>query len=275
MVNVVLRAKMCPVVAVCREDTELSVPKVVTCCALGVVMSLLVGCGLFSKKEGTTAAEQSSAPVSSVEHIKRPEVAVDVPWDTSARDNQQEPILKVALIGDESNPVPVPFLYGYPLYAGGDAARGILKLRHDSWTGVEQVDFEDETGVQRRSEHFPLLGCTIEGIKQDATTFIPLSLICELPPPDDLGGSKRPVVGSVKAGAREKAIIKEPSIRKAFFGNWHLKSTDFDTGNGEAYFNTDHGLLVFGFDGGRLARVGYYFHPPEKRWQAAMLWVNP
>ncbi len=247
------------------------IPKVCALCALGAMIALLVCCGSSQNSRGL----QGPSRTVSGGNAPRAELVVEVPFDTSARDNTEEPILKVEVWGDEDNGVPVPYLYGYPLYAGGDASRGILQLRHDNWTGVEQEEFEDETGIMRRREHFPQLGCTIEGIQQDAHTFIPLSLICGLPAPDELGGFERPVVGKLLAGARDEDILKEPSLLKAFFGDWHLKSTDYDTGNGEGFFNTDYGLLAFGFDGGRLASIGYYFHLPEKRWRSAALWVEP
>jgi hypothetical protein len=174
--------------------------------------------------------------------------------------------------------VPVPYLYGYPLYAEGDALRGIAKLRADNYEGATRETLEDENGVVHLLERLPMLGCEIEGIQETEAQFVPLELRCELPPPRELGGSKRPVLGSLQAGASPGQILKEPSIVKAFYGQWHLtqgEAPNKGKGDGLGFFNTDHGLLGFTFARGKLVRVAYYFDPPVKNWRDPALWMPP
>jgi hypothetical protein len=230
-------------------------------------LACLLGCGGAKKSK---IADDSTTPVR-VTHA----VVVDVPWDTSARDDVNSAILRVAIIDNGVDGVLVPYLYGYPLYAENNAARALFKLRQDNWTGAEPEEFEDESGVRHYREKLVELGCIIEGIRESETRLVPLSIVCQLPAPKKLGGAKRPAVGGVRTGAKAEEIIREPSIRKAFLGGWHLTSDDFDTGNGIGYFNTAHGLLAFGFTTGRLDRIAYYFSPSEKRWQEPTLWIKP
>jgi hypothetical protein len=226
-----------------------------------------LGCGETKKAK---VEEETTTP----EKVTRP-VAVEVPWDTSARDDVNIPVLKVMVISNGAEGVAVPYLYGYPIFAEGDSANAILKLRQDNWTGAEPEQFEDEAGVIHYKENIIELGCVFEGIKETETRFIPLSLLCQLPAPKKYGGAKRSAIGELKAGAKAAEVVQEPSIRSAFLGGWHLTSDDFDSGNGFGYFNTAHGLLALGFTGGRLDRVAYYFSPSVKRWQDATLWIKP
>jgi hypothetical protein len=226
------------------------------------------GCGLFEKskasEESTTAEKQQQQPV-----------VVNVPWDTSGRDDPSVPVLRVTIFENGADGVPVPYLYGYPLYAGGSAARGILKLRQDNWEEVEQEEFQDEQGVVHFREDFRSLKCAIEGIKETETKRIPRTLICDLPAPKKLGGRKRPVVGELRTGARADDVVMEPSLAEAFLGDWHLTDDGFAGGNGIGYFNTENGLLAFEFKRGRLTSIGFYFDPTDKRWQEPVLWIKP
>ena len=203
-------------------------------------------------------------------------VAVPVPWETTAgRDDRTAPVVNVMLMDDGADGVAVPWVYGYPLYAEGDAEQSIAKLRHDNWTGATQEQTQDDAGVVHVAEHLPALGCRFDGIQETPSKFVPLSFTCELPPPKALGGNKRPVLGELTTGAKAASLLKEKSIEQAFLGEFHLKSDGFDAGNGIGYFNTTHGQLAFGFERGKLARVIYYFDPSVKAWQTPTLWVNP
>jgi hypothetical protein len=233
-----------------------------------LAVSASLGCGLFEKSK---ASEESTT----AEKQKKQEVVVNVPWDSSGRDDHSVPVLRVTVFENGADGVPVPFIYGYPLYAGGSAARGVLKLRQDNWADAEQEEYQDEHGVVHFREDFRSLKCAIEGIKETETKHVPRSLICDLPAPKQLGGKKRPVVGELRTGARADDVVMEPSLVEAFLGEWHLTDEGFAGGNGEAYFNTENGLLSFGFKRGRLVSIGYYFDPKDKRWQEPVLWIKP
>jgi hypothetical protein len=236
-----------------------------------VATSASLGCGLFERGK---AGEDSTTPEQQAQQRKQ-EVVVNVPWDASGRDDPNVPVLRVTVFENGADGVPVPFIYGYPLYAGGSAARGVLKLRQDNWADAEQEEYQDEDGVVHFREEFRSLKCTIEGIKESETKRVPRSLVCDLPPPKALGGRKRPVLGELRAGARADDVVMEPSMVEAFFGEWHLTDDDFASGNGVGFFNTDSGLLAFGFKRGRLDSIGYYFDPTDKRWQEPVLWIKP
>jgi hypothetical protein len=229
---------------------------------------LLAGCGLF-RSEGKTAKQDA-------EETGSHKVVVEMPWETTkVRDDVAAPIVSVVVVDDGADGVKVPYLYGYPLYAEGDAVLGVQKLRHDNWEGANRETMQDEHGLTRVRETLPKLGCEVLGIAESETQFVPLELRCALPPPRDLGGSKRPVLGELLAGASPQDVTAEPSIRKAFYGAWHLQSDALAKGKGEGLFNTDHGQLAFGFDKGRLVSVAYYFDPPVKGWRDPALWAAP
>jgi hypothetical protein len=198
-----------------------------------------------------------------------------MPWETTAvRDDATKPVVNVVTLDNGVGGVPVPYVYGYPLYAKGDARQGILKLRTDNQDGASTEERADEYGVLYRVEKLPQLGCTIEGFQETPVKFVPISLRCELPAPKAYGGKDRPAVGTLKAGARASAIVKEPSIEKAFLGEWHLTEGKPDEGDGVGYFNTEHGQLAFEFSGGRLSSVAYYFDPKQKGWREPGLWMG-
>jgi hypothetical protein len=231
--------------------------------------SLLAGCGLF-RSEGKSASEGEPEAGGA----KR--VMVEMPWETTkARDNVDAPVLTVVVLDDGRDGVAVPYLYGYPLYADGDAQHGILKLRHDNWEGSNREQQQDDHGITHVRETLPKLGCELLGIEESETQFVPIELRCALPPPRELGGSKRPVLGELHAGATPEQVVSEPSIRKAFYGEWHLQSESLAKGKGDGFFNTDHGQLAFGFDRGKLVSVAYYFDPPVKAWRDPALWAAP
>jgi hypothetical protein len=231
---------------------------------------LLAGCGALTGSTKTETADEKDEFTPS----RRP-VVVEMPWDTSGRDDASRPVVQVVVYDDGAHGVPVPHFYGYPLWAKGEATNGIRKLRHENWTGAETEQREDEHGVIYYTERLPELDCVIEGIRETEIKLVPLTLTCEVPPPKKLGGKKRAVVGAVKAGARPDEILDDPTIKKAFLGEWHAVSEDFDSGNGTGYFNSDYGLLAFGFKRNRLSRVIFYFNPAEKAWWTPMLWVKP
>lgn len=236
--------------------------------AVAVVVALPVVCGCSLLASGTKAEpkpKKGAAPRKSVE--------VEMPWDTTAaRDDVEAPVLKVVTYEDGGKGVPVPYLYGYPIYPIGAASRGILKMRMDNREGAQLEQYEDQDGVARRVERLPQLGCAFEGIEETPTVFVPLTLRCDLPPPDALGGADRPIVENLGMGAKAEEVVALNSLKKAFFGDWHLVEGDLDK-LGEGLFNTDHGQLGFAFERGRLRQLVYYFDAPDKRWRAANLWT--
>jgi len=230
------------------------------------------GCGLLAKGSaskpataGTTAAKPSTPVVGDPE----------MPRDTSAvRDDESAPIVKLVVFGSVEAPTAVPYLYGYPIYPTGEAARGLLKLRLDNWQGAESEQYEDDSGVVHRKERLTRLGCTIEGIEESKGVFVPISLRCELPAPKDVGGSERPVIADLRAGASAEQLLALDVMNDAFLGDWHLIEGDLKR-TGEGFFNTQHGQLAFGFERGKLSSVAYYFDPPEEAWRSAQLWIQP
>lgn len=221
--------------------------------------------GTAVKPEHAESDEMGAAAESGPVHIALPRES------TAVRDDRRAPILEVATSGN----VVFPKVYGYPIYPEGDAAQGILMLRRDNWSSVKKSEKRDAAGVVHEIEDYADLGCRFDGVRENANKLVPLSLTCELPAPRGLGGSKRPVLGDVSAGAKAEQLLKDKSVNEVFLGAWHLKSDDFDTGSGVGYFNTTHGQLAFSFSKKRLQRFVYYFDPSVKGWQNPTLWVNP
>lgn len=235
-------------------------PILAACCGI-------TACALFSGSK--TTGEVSPKP-------KRRAVVVELPWDsTKVRDDAKAPIVSVVVLDDGADGVPVPYLYGYPLYADGEAKQGVFKLRADNRQGAAFSDRTDEHGVVHRTESLPQIGCTLEGFQEAEDRFAPVSLRCALPAPKAYGGRDRPVVGKLKVGARAADVVHEPSLEKAFLGEWHLVDGQPDKGAGSGYFNTDHGQLAFEFVKGRLGAVTYYFDPGVKGWRTPVLWMGP
>ena len=238
-----------------------------------VVLALLVtwaavGCGAFGHKnqrQETTTSE----PRIAVAQLDPP--ASNPP----ERDDAKAPLVRVELRGSPSSPIAVPYLYGCPLYAEGPALQGVLLLRQDNWNDYRKEVLTQPDGVVRVVETFPALGCTFEGVQEDDSHYVPLQVICDLPTPKERGNPKRPVVGAVSTSAKASAVVEEPSLRKAFFGEWHAQGQGFDAGEGPAYFDTPNGLLGFGFKKGKLAQVSFVFDPAEKRWRKPELWQEP
>jgi hypothetical protein len=215
-----------------------------------------------SLEEGTTPAR--AAPV-----------AVELPEGKPPElDDAHAPLIRVELVGSPAHPVPVPYLYGYPLYADGPALEGVRRLRQENWTGYTRDAQKDGDGVEHVVEHFPELGCFFEGIQQDEAHYVPLYLQCDLPAPKERG-SKRPVIGDIMTGAKADNVPKEPSLAKAFLGEWHAKSAGFDDGSGAGYFDTQYGLLGFGFKKSKLNSIAFVFDTPEQRWRKPELWQQP
>jgi hypothetical protein len=225
-----------------------------------------LGCATFGQKPAPNEAEAEP------ETAAGGTVAVAMPREAAAvRDNRNAPILQVATAGS----VVFPYVYGYPIYPDGDAARGISSLRSENWTGARQADRQDEAGVVHASEDLPQLGCRFDGIRENVNKFVPLSLTCELPAPKSLGGAKRPVLDNVAAGAKAEQLLQDKTIQDTFMGAFHLTSDDFAAGSGTGYFNTTHGQLAFVFARKKLTRFVYYFDPSVKGWQNPALWVKP
>lgn len=190
---------------------------------------------------------------------------------TALRDDRELPVLQVA----STSNVVYPTVYGYPIYPEGDAAQGIVMLRRDNWSSVKRRERTDEAGVVHEVEEYPQLGCRFDGVRENVNKFVPLSLTCELPPPKSVGGSKRPVFGSLTSGAKAEQLLRDKTVEDIFLGSFHLTSNDFEAGSGEGYFNTTHGQLAFGFARKKLTRFVYYFDPSVRGWQNPTLWVKP
>ena len=230
-----------------------------------IVAFAVTGCSMFGK----------SKPAEDTATVKRRPVVVEMPWETTkVRDNARAPAVSVTLMDDGVGGVPVPYLYGYPIYGQGQALEGVLKLRTDNYEGATRDLRTDEHGVVYRVEELPQLGCYIEGFEEDTDKFVPIVLRCEMPPPRAFGGKKRPVIGALKAGARVDQVVAEPTLQEAFLGDWHLLEGE-PNGKAAGYFNTEHGQLVFEFAKGRLDAVAFYFDPSQKQWQKPVLWAMP
>jgi hypothetical protein len=227
---------------------------------------LLLACAGQKVAPEHAESELDSEPVASGPvHIALPQES------TALRDDRRTPILQVSAAGN----VVFPTVYGYPIYPEGDAAQGIVMLRRDNWGSMRKSEKPDEAGVVHEIEEYADLGCRFDGVRENANKFIPLSLTCELPPPKAMGGAKRPVIGSLMAGAKAEQLLKDESVENVFLGQWHLKTEDFDNGSGLGFFNTTHGQLAFGFSKKKLQRFVYYFDPNVKGWQNPTLWVKP
>jgi hypothetical protein len=238
----------------------------VSVCA--ALCGLSLGCATFGQKKAeANEAESDSHVTADHEHVD-----VSMPRGASTvRDDHNAPILQVATAGD----VVYPYVYGYPIYPEGDAARGIATLRSDNWSGARQADKTDDSGVVHSVEELPQLGCRFDGIRENVNKFVPVSLTCDLPAPKALGGVKRPVLDKLSANAKAEQLLQDKTIQDTFMGAFHLTSDDFAAGSGTGYFNTTHGQLAFVFSRKKLTRFVYYFDPDVKGWQNPALWVKP
>jgi hypothetical protein len=228
----------------------------------------LLACNLTAKKSGggesTGGGEDAPAAV-----------ALDAPASNPPeRDDARAPLLRVVLAGSKARPVAVPYVYGYPLYAEGAALQGLRMLRHENWVGYAREQFADPQGVTHVVEAFPSLGCRFEGVQQDDETYVPLRMLCDVPPPKERGAG-RPVVGALSAKTKLDEVPAEPSLKKAFLGEWHAVTEAPDGGETIGYFDVPHGLLGFVFDRGRLTSIAFLFDPPDKRWRNPELWKAP
>lgn len=234
----------------------------------GSIVLLHLVCGCLSATPKTDTTKGGSLPTDYGSEA-RTSIQIETPSSQPAeRDDKRAPLVRVAVFGSSSQPVGVPYLYGYPLYADGGALQGVRLLRQDNWDGAERTEAPGADGVVHVKERLPALNCEFTGIQEDETKYVPLTLECDLP-------AKRPVIGNVGAGARAAAVLKDPSIEKAFLGEWHATTQGFDAGDGTGYFDTPHGLLGFRFKNGKLAGVSFTFSPPEQRWRTQELWTDP
>jgi hypothetical protein len=83
------------------------------------------------------------------------------------------------------------------------------------------------------------------------------------------------VVGDVTPGARVAAVLAEPTLAKAFLGEFHAQTPGLESGDGIGYFDTPDGLLGFGFKNGKLATVSFVFAQPQTGWRTQDLWNEP
>src|SRR5262245_22222985 len=131
-------------------------PRVRTCLATALAAALMLGC---ATARGPT--DHVNTGESDDEALPLPEVAR--PLDAAMqRDDPSAAILTISSI----DRAVFPYVYGYPIYPEGDAARGIPKLRSENADGVQQSEVEDESGVKLASEDFPALGCRFDGVQE-------------------------------------------------------------------------------------------------------------
>lgn len=231
--------------------------------AVGLTCQLGACATMGQSKHGAEEADSSSSGDN---------VSIAMPQGAAAtRDDRSSPILQLATV----NNVVFPYVYGYPIYPEGDAARGLISLRRDNAQGLRDTDKEDNDGVVHATEELPQLGCRFEGIRENANRYVPISLSCEVPAPKSLGGPKRPVLGTINAGAKAEQVLKDSAVQEHFLGAFHLTSDDFTAGSGTGYFNTTHGQLGLVFSKKKLTRFVYYFDPGVKGWQNPAHWVKP
>jgi hypothetical protein len=229
---------------------------------IGLMCSLLAACATMRPTKHAVEEPESTSSES---------VSIEMPREAAARrDDHNSPILEVSTV----NNVVFASVYGYPLYPEGDAARGLISLRRENAQGAHDTDKEDSDGVVHATEELPAIGCRFEGIRENVNKYVPVSLACDVPAPKSLGGSKRPVLGGISAGAKAEQILKDPAVQQHFFGAFHLTSDDFAAGSGTGYFNTTHGQLALVFSKKHLTRFVYYFDPGVKGWQNPALWVK-
>jgi hypothetical protein len=237
---------------------------------LGIVLlpAVALGCATTG---AATPAPSSSATVDpkTFDLGASKHVAVEMPAEAAeVRKNASAPILSVVTIDE----VVYPYVYGYPLYPEGDAARGIAELRKAAAEGAKRSKSSDKDGVVHIAEELPAIGCRFDGIRETKTKFMPVSLTCDLPAPSALGGANRPVLGTIAAGAKAEEILKEPTVVENFLGAFHLTSDDFAGGSGTAFFNTTHGQVALVFKAQKLDHFVYYFDPGVAGWQDQKLW---
>lgn len=232
--------------------------------SIAILPALALGCATAGSTPTATSSALTNFNLGADKHVpvEMPAEAADV------RTNVSAPILSVVTIDE----VVYPYVYGYPLYPEGDAARGILELRKAAAEGAKIAKKRDTDGVQHVSEDLPAIGCRFEGVRETRDKFVPVSLRCELPAPKALGGAKRPVIGGLSAGAKAEEILKEPTVEENFMGAFHLTSDDFAGGSGTAFFNTTHGQIAFVFKSQKLDHFVYYFDPGVAGWQNQTTW---
>ena len=93
----------------------------------------------------------------------------------------------------------------------------MISLRRDNAKGARDLDKEDSDGVVHATEDLPQLGCKFEGIRENVNKYVPVSLTCDLPAPKALGGTKRPVLGGITAGAKAEQVLKDPAVQENFW----------------------------------------------------------
>lgn len=232
-----------------------------------VLLSVVGGCDLLRRSKPQSEAQTESKTEGST-YIPIPMGVSDELSDSSL------PILRIELIENKKNQmVPVPFFYGYPFYASVEAKAGIYRFREDVWTGYLRDESIDDDGVTYLTEIFPDVDCSFYGILETKEKYIPMYLECMLPPPNGMGGRKRPVIDNAMTGASPKQILEQPTIKKAFLGDWHAVTPGFEDGDGTGYFNTEHGQIGFGFKNGKLNKLVYMFDPPVKLWRSPEIWM--
>lgn len=226
--------------------------------------ALSLGCATTSTTTQAPGSAQTAVDPGAAKHV-----AVEMPSEAATvRENASAPILSVMTIDE----VVYPYVYGYPLYPEGDAARGIAELRKVSSEGATHSKSSDKDGVVHVAEELPTIGCRFDGFRENKKTFVPVSLTCDLPAPNALGGAKRPVLGAIAPGAKPEEILTEPTVVEHFLGAFHLTSEDFAGGSGTAFFNTTHGQLALVFKSQKLDHFVYYFDPGVAGWQDPKSW---
>lgn len=222
-----------------------------------------------------SSSKASSTMPEGEEHERVQVISLDLPkTNPPERDDTRAALLRLDLLGEKSQPVVVPYFYGYPLYAEGSAVQGLRMFRQENWEGYSKEERADADGVVHLIESFPVLGCVFEGVQEDESTYVPLSLECNVPPPK-ARGAQRPLVGTLSTKTKAEAIPTDGSLSKAFLGEWHATKAAPDGVIEAGYFNTPYGLVGFNFKKGKVSGVSFVFDPAERRWRKPELWMAP
>jgi hypothetical protein len=194
---------------------------------------------------------------------------VEMPTEAAeARTNVSAPIWSVMTSGE----VVYAYVFGYPFYPEGEAARCSSELRKAGAEGAKHSRSVDNDGVAQVVEELPAISCRFDGVREHKRTFMPVSLSCARPAPTALGGGKRPVLGAIAAGATAEEVLQQPTMVENFFGAFPLTCDDFAAGLGTAFFNTTQGQIRFAFKEQKLDQFVYDFDPGVSGWRDPKSW---
>src|SRR5688500_12284634 len=141
--------------------------------AVAITAAVIGPCGL-SKPSAKGASAESTSGGLSTDYAKEESRAIVLDTPSSSpveRDDRKAPVVRIAVFGSSSQPIGVPYLYGYPLYAQGTALQGVRLMRQDNWAGLDRTEQEGEGGVVHVIEKLPSLNCEFTGIQEDVNRY--------------------------------------------------------------------------------------------------------